>query len=431
MLTPVSYNEEAAWLESRVEPAVFARRILRVTAAVPPGLGPAAVRAVADRLASRHPILRTVYTTVAGEPRRLVLDEHTHEILDGRPEGLRRPGSELGPGDVVRVWQEPELMGFDLSEMVSDPWSCARLQAEMATLLGALAAGESPALEPVPATYAEFAVEQRALAASEASARLREYWVAQLGGAAPPGYLPPDGPDPSGDTAGERICVLTEELMTCLRAVTSRHRLTPFMAVISLVAAVLAALGGDRELPLATSMAGRAVRWADVQGNFANTLVLRVVLPEAATFADVAVAVRRAVLGGLAHRDLPYLVVRRALGAAGDRELISQPPLRIGYLANRGHQFTTLDSRAWGEEWTEDTDFSPRPIDLGFAEDARGRVSLWVNYDATLYTHARMKGLVDALWTALRLFGADPETTCGALGDAIGRVPAAASERRA
>jgi Condensation domain len=423
MMEPVSYNEEAAWTESRLEPALFAKRLLRVTADLPSGLGVAAVRAVADQLVRRHPILRTAYPTLAGEPRRLVLDEYAHEVRAGKPSALPAPGAELRPSDVVRVWQTADgapQMGIDLSEMITDPWSCARLQGEMAALLAAAATGEAVDLEPVSATYAEFAAEQRDHVASSASAGLRDYWVAQLGGATPAGYLLPDGPDPSGDLAGERISVLTEELMEYLRALTTRHRLTPFMAVIALLVMVLASLSGDRELSITTAMASRTARWAGVQGNFANTLVLRMVLPAEPTFAEVVTVVRRTVLGGLAHKELPYLAVRKALG----EDQASQPPLRIGYLANRGHQFTSLDARAWGEEWTEDADFSPRPIDMGFAEDAHGRVSLWVNYDATLFTHSLVKRLVDATWTTLRLVGANPEVTCAGLADVIGRLPA-------
>lgn len=423
MLEPVSYNEEAAWLESREEPDVFARRLLRVTADLPAGLPATAVRSVADQLVARHPILRTAYPTLGGEPRRLVLDEHAHEVHEGRPGALPAPGAELGPGDVVRVWRtaggRPQ-MGLDLSEMITDPWSCARLQGELAALLAAAAEGATAALEPVSATYAEFAAEQRAYVASGETARLRDYWTAQLRGAAPAAYLPPDGPDPSGDVAGERICVLTEELMESLRAVTARHRLTPFMAVIALVVMVLASTSGERDLSVATAMASRTARWADVQGNFANTLVLRTALPDEPTFAQVVSAVRRAVLGGLAHKELPYLAVRQALGEAG----ADLPPLRIGYLANRGHQFTSLDERAWGEEWTEDADFSARPIDMGFAEDGRGRVSLWVNYDATRYTHALVKRLVDGTWTALRLAAADADLACDRLVEAVDRLPA-------
>lgn len=417
-LTPVSYNEEAAWLDSRREPARFARRVMRVTAELPPGLGAAGVRAVTDHLVRRHPILRTAYPTVAGEPRRLVLDEYAHEIEEEVPGGLPAPGPELGPGEVVRVWRDGDgrpRMGIDLSEMVTDPWSCARLQSELAALLATYADGRAPALDPVSATYAEFAIEQREHVAAAASARLREYWVAQLRGAAPATYLPADGPDPGGDLAGERICVLTEELMGCLRTLTRRHRMTPFMAVVAVLVMALAAVSGDRELPIATAVAGRQGRWADVQGSFANTLVLRTVLPDDPTFDGVAAAVRRAVVGGLAHGELPNLVVREALG----EDAPDEPPLRVGYLASRGHQFTSLDERSWGQEWTEETDFSPRPIDLGFAEDAHGRVALWVNYDAALYTHALIRRLVGATWTTLRLAGADPGLTCARLAPAL------------
>jgi hypothetical protein len=422
MLGPVSCNEEAGWTEARCEPALFAKRILRVAADLPPGLGADAARAVADRLASRHPILRTAYTAVGGEPRRLVLEAWPHEVGEG-PVGLAPPpGPELGPGDLVRAWHSAgsvPRMGFDLSEMVSDPWSCARLQGEMASLLAALAAGGQPELPPLAATYAEFAAEQRDFVGSEGGAELLTWWVSELRGADPATYVPADGPDPSGDLAGERIRVLDRELLACLRALTARHRLTPFMAAISLVAMVLASVSGERELCLATATASRPARWADVQGSFANLLVLRVELPDRPGFAEVAVAVRRAVLRGLAHRDLPHQVVSRALGGGW-----RQPPVRIGYLANRGHQFTSLDGRDWGEEWTEQTDFSSTPVDLGFAEDGRGRLALWLNYDARLFTHARMKGLMEATWTALRLAGADPGLDCARLAEAL--EPAAA-----
>src|SRR2546429_10003712 len=108
MLTPVSYNEEGAWIESRQEPARFVRRILRVTAALPPGLGTAAVRAVADRLVRRHPILRTAYPTLGGEPRRPVPDQGPPEGFDGRPHPPPRPRPPLRPGDPGPLWRGGE-----------------------------------------------------------------------------------------------------------------------------------------------------------------------------------------------------------------------------------------------------------------------------------------------------------------------------------
>jgi hypothetical protein len=432
-LLPVSHNEERAWIESQLTPDAFSRRRLSASVPLPPRASSAAIRQAVSHLTKRHEVLRTAYTSVAGRPCRSVLADWSHDVVesDGPAEpAASGPPAELLPPDLVRFRvaspSGQRRLAVDLSEMVTDTWSCARLQHELTVLLDPPASGPPADLAPA-GSYAEFAAEQRRRMVTEAPRHLRGQWLSRLRLSETPGQLAPDGPDPGGDVAGERILMLTDELMGCLGRVAARHRLSPFMVVVALLQMLLATRSPVRDIVLTTTAANRSPRWAEVQGSFANTVLLPCALPADPTFADVAVAARRSVLAGLAHQELPYLLLKEALVReairAGEEPSLDDPPIRIHYLSNRTHHFTVLDSRETGEQWTEDTDFAAWPIDIGFLEDGHRRVAVWVNYDARLFSHALVAGLVDGLWTTLRLVSGDPLLTCARLRQLTGDGP--------
>jgi hypothetical protein len=407
---PLTCSEEGAWAEFRGAPATFWKRTLRVTVAVPPHSDGSTVERAIGELTERHDVFRTSYTTRGGVPVRSVLPHWDHEVHHG-DDAMLAPasaGTELEPADLIRFLVQADATGsprlvIDLNEMIADTWSCARLANELSVLLPAHAAGAASGLEPLPATYADFAVEQRRQMETGAYDRLIGYWLSVLRGAgAPPACLPEDGPDPSGDRAGEETHVLIEDLTLDLRSLAARWRLSPFMTVVALVQMALATRSGARDIVLGTTVSIRPPRWAAVQGNFANTILVRSVLTREPVFADVAPAVRRSVLGALAHQGLPDLVLGRALAEAGELARPDDWPVRVSYLANRTHAFAELDSRSPGESWSGDTDFFTRPVDIGFVEDGRGRLALWLSHDARRYTRQAMRDLVETLWTVLR-----------------------------
>lgn len=412
---PLSYSEEAAWHELETNPSAFFLRGLTLTVPMPPGAQRAHAERVVAALVARHEIFRTAYRTIEGQPRRLVYAQFHHDIIEAdKPVyGIFSPDlANLRPNDLFRAWLTPGPSGttklsVDLNEMITDSWSCARMHAELASLVDTYAAGREPEPGVVDPGYSGFAREQRDQPLAE---RLIQYWRTKLAGLTRPGYLVEDGPDPSGEPVGERVYVFHDDLTEAMKAICARHRLSPFMAFVALMNAVLASRSDERDIMLCTSTGTRGVRYTDVHGNFSNLLALRTALPPDPTFAEVASLTRATVLGALAHKEMPFQSLRRVLGLE-----IEPPPVRVHYLPHRIHHYVLLDTKPSGAFWPEDAMFATWPAETGFAQDRHGRFAAWFNYDASRFTHASMERLIRDLGHALRAIGSDPEITCTGL----------------
>ena len=405
---PLSYREEMAWNDFRADPGILSGRGAVLAVDLPEPLDRPSARALVDALCARHEIFRTTYGTTAGTAFRHVLPFFRHAVTEGAeaPPPRPRPG-ELLPDDLVRVRTEPGPAGgtrlvVALDELVTDPWSCARLRAEVADL----AAGR-PA-PPPSARYADYAREERA---RELPPEQADYWRSRLAGVeAAPGPAP-DGPDPGGDPAGERIVVFPDELTAAVRELSRRLRVSPFMVVTTLVTMTLAALSGTRDVTVATMSSTRPGRYADVHGNFSNVTVLRTVLTDDPTFTEALGVTRETVLGAL-NRPVPYLKLAELDGVR-----LPRPSVRVHYLPGRAHHYNaTLDPKPSGASWTEDADTAEWPLDLGFVEDSARRVAIWASYDTAAYTHAAVERIVDGCCRLLASVAADPGFTCAGLG---------------
>jgi hypothetical protein len=418
---PISYSEEAAWQEFVADKFTFFSRLFEFKVTLPGAGGVPMARRLIDELTSRHEIFRTGFRPAADGVVRLLLPSYEHEIVEAdEPDFSVHPDpdqTELTPADLVTIWLTPgpdgqQWLWVDLNEMISDAVSSARLQTELEAMLEPAAAGQPLDLTAPAAAYADYAREQREQVLPE---RLREYWAAQLDGLTEPGYIQVDGPDAGDDAAGERIVVFPDDISEYFHAVCSRYRLSGFMAATALMNLVLAVRSGARDITLSTISSNRPRKWSDVQGNFSNLLLLRTVLPPDPSFAEIALLSRQTVLGGLGHKDISYLRLPEVLG----RE-IALPPIRIHYLKREMHHYDVLDVKPSGAKWNEFATFATWPIELGFAEDARRRVSIWASFDPRLYTNASLNQLLDQCMEVLGVVGPDPDLTCRDVASRLG-----------
>jgi hypothetical protein len=410
----LSYSEEAAWQEFRERPDTFFWRGLMLSVDLPPGAGSSYARRVVDHVVAKHEVFRTSYEGANGHVDRTILPAYQHELIES--EGpieviVGKPGTRLSPADLFHPWLTPgpdgrRRLSLDINEMITDNWSAARLRDELAALVEAMPPDSDP-VNPVTTTgYSEFALEQRGRRVPEETT---SYWRQQLAGLTEADYLPADGPDPSGEGAGERVVVFADDLTAAMRELCRQFRLTPFMAAVALVTAVMATNGETRDVTLATVISSRSARWADVQGNFGTSLLLRTALPPEPSFADIVQNCRRAVMGALTHQ-----VHVRQLQEVLQREL-PQPPVRVSYLPRGSHHYSQLDSKQSGEGWREQALFPTWPVEVGFAEDQQRRVAIWLNYDATRFSHAAMERFLDRCARLLRLVAADQALTTSEL----------------
>jgi hypothetical protein len=415
---PLSFSEEAAWNEYVTDPKLFFMRGAVLSADLAPGAGLKEARKVLADISARHEIFRTAYDVTAGRPARQVLPAYQHKVMEADAPVYPVMGntSALSPDDLARVWLTPGGDGrmrltIDMNEMITDSWSCARLHPELEAM--ATSPGSPlPGLNPPPAGYSDFAREQRD---RELPDELTDYWRSQLASMAPPEYLDRDGPDPSGDVAGERVVIFSDDMTGSLRALCRRLRLSPFMAAVAVVKMLLSSRSGVRDITLTTMTGTRASRWTDVQGNFSNVVLLRSVLPENPSFSDVLAMSRAGVIGALQHHGMPFLQLSDVLG-----EPVALPPIRVQFLAKRAHHYRMLDSRPSGDAWIEDAVFAGFPMDIGFAEDSRDRFAIWMSYDPRIFRHESAGRLLDQCCAVLRLVCADPQLTRSDLRQRLG-----------
>lgn len=385
---PLSYSEERAWHELHADRDTFFKRGSLLAVPIVDDAGADALRDLVDTLARRHEILRTAYRS----GRRHVLPFYEHEIRRAdRPaypvDGLHE--AHVMPEDLVRIWLTPAPEGgrtlyFDLNEMITDMGSMARLSTEIGQVLGT-EPGPLPA--PPAATYAEFAVEQRGVPLSDATLA---FWRQALEGMGANGSIPDEGPDPSGDVAGESVLMLPDEGTAGFRAFCKRHRVSSFSAAAALVGVALAALWDLDDLTLTTAASARPARYDRVLGNFTNNVLLRCRLAGGATLAGAARAARTTVVSALRH-PAPLRKLAEALPGLGE------PPVRVHYLATGTHYYKLLDSRPSGAAWREPAEFPGWPLEVGFAEDSRQRIAIWVQYDPRRFRHARVEELLFCL----------------------------------
>ncbi|MCK7624194.1 amino acid adenylation domain-containing protein [Streptomyces sp. RS10V-4] len=329
---PLSNGQRGLWLLEQMRPGSPEWADL-VWIRLPAQWTEATVRTALVRLADRHEILRTRYEVRGTDPVQLVdapgapVELRTAEAAD--PAAVRDLArAELGRGfDLARgpVWRGLLLRTADggqvlllgIHHIACDGWSSVLLERDLLALGRAVHSGGRPALPEVAVQYADHAVWQRrrAAAGDAAAERHLAYWRAQLGGATPL-ELPADRPRPADRDGRGALHTFTvpAALTARLTALGREAGATLHQTLLTAFAALLARLTGRTDLTLGMPVAGRhRPEVAQTAGYFLNTLVLRCRPDGADTVTGAVAAVRDTVLDALAHQDLPFDRLVRAL----------------------------------------------------------------------------------------------------------------------
>ncbi|HEY2736799.1 MAG TPA: condensation domain-containing protein, partial [Thermoanaerobaculia bacterium] len=241
---------------------------------------------------------------------------------------------------LLRLGAERHVALFTMHHMVGDGWSADLLVRELVALYPALAelaedtAGRPSALPPLPVQYADFVLWQRESLRGAELERQLAFWRGALAGAPAVLDLPADRPRPAraSGRGGAVAAELSAEQVDALKALGRRAGATPFMTLLAAFYALLYRLTGEADLVVGTPVANR--RRPELEGMigfFANTLVLRLVLPAGEpTFAGLLAAVRESALSAYAHQDLPFERLVEEL--APERSLAHSPLFQVMFL---------------------------------------------------------------------------------------------------
>ncbi|HEV7516238.1 MAG TPA: condensation domain-containing protein, partial [Thermoanaerobaculia bacterium] len=350
---PLSHGQRALWYLDRLAPDAGAYN-LAAAARVAGDLDPAALVRALTALAARHPIFRTTFAAVDGEPRQRIgpgaeVDFATADLagasdadFDERlhAEAFRPFDLENGPLLRLRLLSRgsERVLLFAIHHLVTDLWSLALVWRELA----ALYQGADPAtLPPLPglaySDYVDWQHRRLAGGAGSAGEKLLAYWREQLSGAELPDLaLPTDRPRPPVQTqrGGSEPLRLGAASADRLRALARRGESTLFGVLLAGFQALLHRYTGQEDVAVGSPVSGRIrAALADLPGYLVNAVVLRGDFGDVGgdpSFALHLERTGRTAAAALAHQDYPFALLAEKLRPQRDP---SRSPLFQAFFA--------------------------------------------------------------------------------------------------
>jgi amino acid adenylation domain-containing protein/FkbM family methyltransferase len=418
---------------------------------------PALEHALAD-VAARHAVLRSRVVDRGGEPQ-LVVDppvsrrpltvtdlsslprqRRDEELARRQAQEAARPfdlaHDELLRTTLVRLDPRDHVLLLTLHHIVADGWTVDNvLTPTLVDRYRAHATGKARPVSRTSRQYWDFAAWQRKRLATDGEV-LTRYWREALHGTASVVEVPGDRPRPSAQTFHGAVCDLTfpVELTSQLADIARRGRTTLFTAALAAFSVVVSRASGVEDFVVGTPTAqGDRADFGDVVGLFVNTLPLRANLTGDPTFFELLKRVCGSVLGGLAHRDLPFEQIVDDLRVS--RDMSRNPLVQVIFqLAS-----TPSDTHLVGHEPFTGIVYEPQPttrFDLEFNLwlNRDGHVCGHVSYATDLYDESTVLALVDQFAITAATLVASPDTPISTLigpsapghrGPVIGELPAA------
>ena len=389
---------------------------------------PEALRRALHRLAARHDSLRTTFTTVDGQGAQRITARPSLPLrtadLGALPAAERTGAAERlltdelsrrydltdGPltrALLVRLADDEHLLLLGQHHIVTDGWSVGVLTRELAALYHAEATGEPDGLTAPAVQYPDFAVWEQRRRAAGGEARDADdlgYWKRHLARLQRLD-LPTDRPRPAVRTtsgAAHRHR-LPAELLDRLRHLAAGRGATLFTLFAGASALLFARYSGQRDVAFGTVTNGRdRGDLEQVTGFFANTVVLRGDVDQAATVDGFIESMRTTVLDAFVHAGTPFDRVVEEL--APRRDPSRTPLVQVLVVQQNVQQNTAAALPGAGGLRFEDHPL-PRPaarfdLVLEFTPDASGGCGLTVEYNTDLFepeTVARMSGQLHRL----------------------------------
>src|SRR5882672_9483490 len=326
---PLSFGQQSFWFLDSLTPNTSLYNIFRALR-MRGDLDVHALGQALGALTARHESLRTVFSTVDGQPVQVISADqkfHLAEIdlghlsADAREVELQkllkdtaRVPFDLAHGPLVRATlfrldADEHVLLLSMHHIVADDWSMGIFSRELEQLYDGFALGQAPQLPELPIQYADFARWQNAWAQNGNLEQQLQYWKQQLAGAPPLLELATDRPRPAAPTfhGAHHSITLPGALRDGLVKLSERESVSLFMTLLAAFQSLLAQYSRQDDLVVGSPIAGRnRLETENLIGHFINTLVLRTSLTGDPTFSELLARVRDTALGAYAHQETPF-----------------------------------------------------------------------------------------------------------------------------
>ena len=290
-----------------------------------------------NEIITRHTVLRTTFTTVAGRPVQVIAPTLRLplmvEDLRTLPEAEREAKAQLliralalypfdlENGPLLAVWllrlsEQVHILFLTMHHIISDGWSRDVLLHELAVLYEAFCQGKLSPLLDLPLQYADFAHWQHQWLHSDAGQAQLAYWTRQLQEPLPVLELPTDRPR-TGELrlrTARQAFQLPRELCAALTRLSHQEGTTLFITLLAAFKTLLYGYTGQEDIRVGTLVANRQHQETEgLIGLFANLVILRTSLGGNPTLRQVLQRVRTTALEAYGHQQLPFEYLARTL----------------------------------------------------------------------------------------------------------------------
>ncbi|MCW3841257.1 amino acid adenylation domain-containing protein [Micromonospora yasonensis] len=220
---------------------------------------------------------------------------------------------------VYRLGPAEHVLAMTMHHAVFDGWSEALLYDDLAAAYARAVAGEPPALPPLRAGYADYAVWRADRDRRRGPADLT-WWTEHLAGAPTVLDLPRDRPRPAVQTyaGAEAAVALSEDADRAVRALADRRGVTVAAVLLAGFGELLRRLTGTDDHVLGAIVADRRLAaFDDVIGFFIDTVPVRV-RADAASFAELVDRCAAELHEVTEHPGAPLERIVEALGVGRD-----------------------------------------------------------------------------------------------------------------
>ncbi|GAB2605737.1 condensation domain-containing protein [Kribbella endophytica] len=383
-----------------------------------------ALRRALGRVVERHEALRSLLLDRDSGPVQVILpqvlvDVAVHDAVgrtidDVLNEADRVYGRSPLPLDRPPLWRaglyrtapDEHLFVFVVHHAIFDGLSFAVFDRDLAAFYSQECGGSEARLPNLPARYSDFARWQVGRLSGDRLRVLKDFWRSELGDAETVD-LPTDRPRSAKPTGAGSVATgrVPADVCAAVRELSRQRRTTVFVVCLAAFWVLLHRRTGARDVVVGSSTAGRNhAAVANSIGYFVNVVALRGRFADGPTFAELVDRATRCITETLAHGDLGFEEVVRAV--APDRGSGKSPLFQVSFAVGGGQAGPQLAG----------LDVEPLPMhhgtarfDMAWGLNFGDHADVGVEYSTELFDRQHVEGLIAEYSDILRELTRSPE----------------------
>lgn len=427
---PASIDQERLWFIDQLQPGNTAYNIFNASR-IRGALNIPIMERVINELLQRHEVLRTTLKSVGGLPVQVIApdlkitlepvslqhlppDERYDEAVRLTTEEFARP-FDLEKDPLVRVGllrlaADDYVLQVNMHHAITDRWSFAVFEKELAVLYQAFATGQPSPLPELPIQFADYAVWQHERMNGDEYKKDLEYWVRQLAGAPFILDFPTDFPRPViQNFLGARVYVsYPRSLLDGLKELSRREGVTMFMTLMAAFKTLIYRYTNQHDLLISTPIGTRLrPETENLVGYLLNLLIIRTDLSGDPTFRELLKREQDSCVGAFAHQEVPFGKLVQELKPIQDPS--RNPIAQVAFLYLDFPEATAMQFLGLTASHIDiDNGASRFDITLAMTETPEG-FTVSIEYNKDIFEHSRMERMAKHLEVLLGGIVANPD----------------------